>query len=281
MIEKMSISARIENIESQIRQYTEPIRLPAKVRLTFRGKPVCESKGIFADFGMNAVGRFSEAVATVAASLSGPLAWTGPIPNRSTNQLLITNTAVGSFGFELEEYQPIIPILDEPSLVEIAIEQTATLLQGARGTDDDLADALAEMDPRATASVRYFLQTVADAEAAFTLTFNETPIRFSDAGEVLMVLERISQDRIREEQIELEGEFQGVLPKRRTFEFKIRDTAEVIAGKVSKHVQDPDEINRMLHLPVKIQVTLTQVGSGRPRYALLALPVAEAESPQE
>ncbi len=28
----------------------------------------------------------------------------GPIPNRDQNQLLITNTAVGSFGFELEEY---------------------------------------------------------------------------------------------------------------------------------------------------------------------------------
>ncbi len=276
MIERLSLSSRIETLEGLIRSFVEPIRKPAKVRLTFRGRPVCESRGIFADFGMNAVGSFSEAVATMAASLSGPLAYTGPIPNKATNQLLITNTAVGSFGFELEEYQPVAPILDEPSLVETALEQTVTLLKGAHGSDDDLADAIADIDPRATASVRNFLQAVADAGATFTLVVNENPIRFADTGEIVTALERISVDRIREEKTTLEGEFQGVLPKRRTFEFKIRNVEEVIAGKVSSHIQNPDEINKMLHQQLRINVLLTQVGNGRPRYTLIDLPSQES-----
>ena len=54
--------------------------------------------GIFADFGTKIVGALNEAVTSVAASLSGGLAAKGPIPNREKNQLLITSTAVGSFG---------------------------------------------------------------------------------------------------------------------------------------------------------------------------------------
>ena len=42
--------------------------------LTFNGLPVIGSHGIFADFGMKAVSSFTDAVATVAASLSAPLA---------------------------------------------------------------------------------------------------------------------------------------------------------------------------------------------------------------
>jgi hypothetical protein len=39
------------------------------------------------------------------ASLAAPLAAMGRIPNRDQHQLLITSTALGSFGFELDERQ--------------------------------------------------------------------------------------------------------------------------------------------------------------------------------
>ncbi len=41
----------------------------------------------------------------MVAALNGSLSMTGPIPNREQHPLLITGTAIGSFGFELEEYQ--------------------------------------------------------------------------------------------------------------------------------------------------------------------------------
>lgn len=50
----------------------------AHVRLTFKGRPVIGSRGIFAEFGMKAGSTFSDAASTVAASLSTALAPMGP-----------------------------------------------------------------------------------------------------------------------------------------------------------------------------------------------------------
>jgi len=101
---RMSDEARLRKVEAQLAALPADERTPARARLTFDGVPVIRSHGIFADFGMKAVSSFTEAVASVAASLSAPLAAMGPIPNRDQNQLLITSTAVGSFGFELERF---------------------------------------------------------------------------------------------------------------------------------------------------------------------------------
>ena len=80
---------------------------------------------------MKAVNGFTEAVAAVAASLNAPLNAMGPIPNREQNQLLITNTALGSFGFELEEIPAVQGTLDGESTVEQAIEKTQSILLAA------------------------------------------------------------------------------------------------------------------------------------------------------
>lgn len=97
----MSIRSRIEETRSSIAMYGENPYQPARVTLTYRGAPVWGTHGVLAEFGAAATQAFSEAIATIAASLSGVLADKGPIPNRSSNQLLITGTALGSFGFEL------------------------------------------------------------------------------------------------------------------------------------------------------------------------------------
>jgi hypothetical protein len=64
----------------------------------------------------------------------------------------------------------------------------------------------------------------------------------------------------------------GVLPLGRRFEFKLSRTGEVIRGKIAPAIADPDEINQHLHRPYEISVMATQVGNGKPRYVLLALP---------
>lgn len=104
-IDRASLSARLENVEEALAQAKPDEREPARVRLTFKGRPVIGSHGIFAEFGMKAVNGFAESVTAMAASLIAPLAAMGPIPNRGQHQLLITNTALGSFGFELEEHR--------------------------------------------------------------------------------------------------------------------------------------------------------------------------------
>ncbi len=273
VLDRGSLTARLEEVEYQIAQTQIDEREPARARLTFKGRPVIDSHGIFADFGMKAVNSFTEAVAAVAASLTAPLAAMGPIPNREQNQLLITSTALGSFGFELEEYRQGQLTLDDQSIVELALERTQNLLQGSTDPDDELlADSAAELDQRALDKVRAFINTLAEIDATCTLQFRNRAFRFTDSGQVRRSLQRISQDNLHEEEQVLKGEFQGVLPKRQTFEFKLQESDEVIAGKIGPAIATADEFNAHLYRTVSIRLMVTRVGNGRPRYLLLETP---------
>lgn len=275
-----SLTARLEEIELRINEAGLDGREPTRARLTFNGRPVVGSYGIFADFGMKAVSGFTEAVAAVAASLTGSLAAMGPIPNRGQNQLLITNTALGSFGFELEEYRTGQLPLEEQSTLEQAIERTQDLLQGTINPDDELlADSAAELDQRALDKVRAFVNTLAENDAVCALQFRNQIFRFSDVGQVRRSLARISQDNLHEEESLLEGKFLGVMPaKRRGFEFQLRDSEEVIIGKISPIIQNPAELNMHLYKPTSIKVMSTRVGNGKPRFVLLELPQWEQQT---
>lgn len=269
---RMSTEARLRGIESQLAELPVDEREPARARLTFNGAPVIGSHGIFADFGTRAVGSFTEAVASVAASLIAPLASMGPIPNRDQNQLLITNTAVGSFGFELEEFRGNQLPLEEESPIAIALDRTQALLQSTLGNDEDLADIASETDPRALEKIRGFLKVLADSEAICTLQYRGRGVRFTDVGQVRSSLERLGADNLRESMQKLHGTFVGALPKSRTFEFKLSGEERIIRGKVAVTIQNVDEINQHLHQTISIDVMTTQVGNGRPRYLLTQMP---------
>jgi hypothetical protein len=186
----------------------------------------------------------------------------GPIPNRDQHQLLITNTALGSFGFELEEHRAGQLTLGDGSAVSQALERTQSLLRGTQGTDDELADSAAEADRHALDKVRGFLEVLADNEAVCAVEFGGSVVSFSDVGQVRTSIQRLSQENLREEPEELRGELQGMLPKARIFEFKLTDSAQVIRGKVSPSVGDPNALNRDLHRPTVIKVMVTRVGRG-------------------
>lgn len=269
---RMSDEARLRKVEAQLAALPADERIPARARLTFDGVPVIRSHGIFADFGMKAVSSFTEAVASVAASLSAPLAAMGPIPNRDQNQLLITSTAVGSFGFELEEYRAEQLALEEVSPVATALERTQALLQSTLGNDDDLADIASETDPRALDKVRTFLKVLADNSAVCALQYGGSGVRFTDVGQVSRSLARLAADNLHESEEQLRGEFVGVLPNSRSFEFRLASDGQIIRGKVAPCVQNVDAINDHLHSAVLIDVTRTQVGNGRPRYLLTQMP---------
>ena len=273
VIDRGSLRARLDVVNGEIGEHTVDSRLPAKARLTFRGRPVVGSHGIFAEFGMAATKAFTDAVALLAASFEIDLAATGPIPNRSQNQLLITSTAVGSFGFELEEHHEDLLPPEEDSVVAQALTKMQELLRGAAaGSDDELTDAATGQDPRAVAAVRAFLKTLFDSEAVCGVAVGEKIFSFQDVGAVRRSYDRLGQENLHEEPQDLSGEFQGALPKRRNFEFKIEASGEVISGKIGAGVPDPSAINRHLYQPIKIQLVATRIGQGRPRYVLNELP---------
>lgn len=269
---RMSTESRLRTIETQLAEMPVDEREPARARLTFNGAPVIGSHGIFADFGMRAVSSFTDAVASIAASLVAPLASMGPIPNRDQNQLLITNTAVGSFGFELEEFRGAQLPLEDESAMAIALDRTHALLQGTLGSDEDLADVASETDPRALEKIRTFLKVLADSDAVCALQYRGRGVRFTDVGQVRASLARLGADNLRESEQQLHGEFVGVLPKSRTFEFKLTGEEKIIRAKVAPTIQNVDELNQHLHQTVAIHVMTTQVGNGRPRYLLTRMP---------
>jgi hypothetical protein len=273
VLDRASLSARLTNVEAALSEAKPDEREPARVRLTFKGRPVIGSHGIFAEFGMKAVNGFAESVTAMAASLIAPLAAMGPIPNRDQHQLLITNTALGSFGFELEEHRTGQLTLDASTVAQ-ALERTQSLLRGTQGTDDELADSATEADRRALDKVRSFLELLADNEAVCSVHFGESIVSFTDVGQVRTSIARLSQENLREQPEELRGELQGVLPKARVFEFKLAESSQVIRGKISPSVGDPNALNSQLHRPTVINVMVTRVGSGRPRYLLLEAPNA-------
>ena len=153
-----------------------------------------------------------------------------------------------------------------------ALDLTRSLLDSTLGTDDDLAECAGRTDPRAVDALRSFLDVLASNEAICTLECNGKAFRFGSVGQVRQSVQRLGRDNLLEEPMRLAGEFQGVLPDDRTFEFRLAETGKVVRGRIGVAIDDPDVINQHLHQPVTIEVMATRVANGRPRYALNALP---------
>ena len=267
VIERTGLEFRKKEVEEALASQPEPSRNPTRVCLTFRGKPIAGSHGIFADFGAEAVQAFTNTVATMGASQHAPLGSRGAIPNREEYRLLITGTASGSFGFELEEAR--YDLFPESSPVESAIVQTMEILGATVGADEVLANAVSEADPRALEALRGFLETMADQDAVCAVEFNDDVFRFVDVGQVRRSQGRLSPENIHEEVREITGRIIGVLPSRRTFEFLEDETGELISGRIDRAIEDAAEINQVLNRSLKIRVDSKQVGTASPRYVLL------------
>lgn len=273
VIDRSSLQAKLEQVEGLIAAAGE-LREPARALLTFSGRPVVGTHGIYADFAMKAVNGFAEAVAAVAASLTAPLAAMGPIPNREQNQLLITNTALGSFGFELEELPAAQLSISEQSAVEQAIQKTQEILIAAAAADDDaLGESAAEVDQRAIDKIRAFVDALQANDALCALNFRNRVFRFASGAEVARASEQMSAANLTESVEVLEGQFVGALPlKRKSFEFRLHESGEVIVGRFAPTVSEPEEVNRHLHVLCSARFAIKRVGQGRPRYVLVELP---------
>lgn len=269
VIDRGSLQYRLDELEESIAA-AGVIPAPAKAVITFRGKPVIGAHGIFYDFGTKAVSHFADAVAKLAVPADKALGERGVIPGKS--RLLITNAAVGSFGFELEEEPTNGLSGDEPSPTAMAMKQVAEILEGARRSDDELAASIADAQPRAVSSVRDFLTLLANNEAVSSVSVGDRVVRFSHIAEVRQSLERLDVGNVREETRPFQGRFLGFLPHRRTFEFLPDGQEDPIVGKVSQGIEGVESINAHLGQATSVQLKVTRVGEGRPSYALAEVP---------
>ncbi len=270
VIERMSLQSRLESAKKELEAL--PKQANGKARLTFRGKPVYGSHGIAADFGSKAAGAFSEAFAAIAAALNEGLRHMGPIPNRDKNQLLITGTAIGSFGFEFELPAELLLFPEAEKAQEAMAKIEALFRYSAEGSDDQVAEVIEEIHPRAVKKVYEFLDLLVQQEAWCGLEFADRSFHYANYNQIRASCGRLKDENIQERTETYHGEFQGVLPTERTFEFRLSDQTGLIKGKIDNGIDDPDVLNRdWLHKPVTVVLKVMQVGQGRPRFTLMAL----------
>jgi hypothetical protein len=272
LIERMSLESRLASVQKTLAALPQQPFTP-KARLTFRGKPVFGSHGIAADFAGKAAGAFSDAFAAIAAGLSEGLRDMGPIPNRDKNQLLITGTAIGSFGFEFELPAPEPSLFPEAEKARDAMAKIEALLRlAAEGSDDEVAEVIEEVHPRAVKKVYEFLELLVQQQAWCGLAFADRSFRYADYAQIKASCERLRDGNIQEREERYQGEFQGVLPASRIFVFRLSDQDGLLKGKVDKAIDDPDVLNReWLHKPVTVTLNMMRVGQGRPRYTLMKM----------
>jgi hypothetical protein len=273
MLAKLSLDSRKHQVSVSLRDPGRGAFSPAKAIVTYRGAPVLGVHGIVADFGSSATQKFSDAVAAIAASISGILNDFGPIPNRAQNQILITGTALGSFGFEFEEAPSIdaqLP-LEGTTPVSQAFELVAELLEASTKGDEELSEPASRLGTRAIAMVSEYLDKLIANEAYCAISTKEHVFSFSSVDQVRLSRARLSTENITERPIEFSGEFLGAFPAERKFEFKTQDGG-VIHGRISTAIENPAEINTHLNRRFTIQINARTVGRGRPRYTLSAIP---------
>ncbi|PAT35320.1 hypothetical protein [Vandammella animalimorsus] len=271
VIERLGLESRLKSAQVALEKL--PKEIAQRARLTFRGRPVLGSHGIAADFAGKAAGAFADAFAAVAAGLGENLRYMGPIPNRGKNQLLITGTAVGSFGFEFELPPAFPSLFPEMETSQMAMTKIEALFRlSAEGSDDEVAEIIEEVHPRAVKKVHDFIELLVEQEAWCGLEFADQFFLYSGHEQIKKSHERLKSDNIQERTEAYRGEFQGVLPAGRKFEFFLIDQDGLIRGKVDQAIEDPDILNReWLHKPVTAQFKVMQVGQARPRFTLMSL----------
>ncbi|MBF0283985.1 MAG: hypothetical protein HQL51_05955 [Magnetococcales bacterium] len=268
---RMSLQSRLESVNAELGKAPASKRAPFRSRLTFRGTPVLGSHGIHAAFATSAVEKMTDAIAAFVASFAGPLNARGVLPNRDKNQLMIIGTAIGSFGFELEERITNDEMaLDVPSPVQVATEQVCDLMQASVESDDDQLAVLASgTDERAIKELHGFIKVLADNGAVCNLSTGERTFGFQSIEQVRRSFERLNPDNLKETEETFSGQFLGVLPEKREFEFSAFPESLLIRGKVNRVIKDASEINRLLNGRCRITVHATRAGKGRPSYQLL------------
>ena len=280
VINRATLEYRRSQVDEEIRANPAPPRWPAHVHLTFNGKPVVDSQGIYADFASDAVNAFRKAVASLAASQGTVLGERGVLPNQDDYRLLVTGTSHGSFGFELEEAtEPQPSLLGEDSPVQVALSRAKGIFESLVSDEEAIADAIAETDDRALNDVRGFLQLMVDNEAVCSLSHKNRTFRFRDFRQVEQGLSKLGRENIQEGRTELHGRFLGFLPQHRTAEFEV-ESGEILFCRVGQTIRDAQNINTNLGERVKVNTSFRQVGKTRPRYTIVAYELASADEGQ-
>lgn len=222
---------RLAELRQELERIGEAPDLTGSVALFFTGAPVVGSHGIKADFAGKAVEIFQDIVSKrFAANEVGDLGGRGPVPMRSSSDLLLTNVARGSFGVVLEENASNQPLAETE--LKVVLEEVIETIGLAAGEDaEPFEDLLERIDTRYLRSLGEFFKLLDEGDATVRLVEGEQDRQFT-AIEIHRARERTGAAQIEERDNEhLVGRLY-LLPAHRRFELTL-DSGEIIWGPVS------------------------------------------------
>ena len=280
VLSRMSLNDRLQEVETELKNYIGYSPQLIDASLTFGGEPVVGSRGIYADFGSKAISAFSKAVSLVGASRYGPLGPRGPVSHSEDYQLIITGTALGSYGFQVEAASQRPVPEGKATPVEFAITRVKQILEASLATDEELTDTIKEIDKRALMGVHDFLKTVADNKAVCALAFQGDVFRFRDVDQVRRSQNRLSHDNIKEANVTVAVGVLGFFPHSPRVQLEIRggedefwggEFGRIIEARVDPAIAHPPNFNDLVGQEVNVNARTRQVGSGQLSYIITQL----------
>ena len=269
VIDRIGFEDRMARLREELESDPPPSRWPAAARITFNGVPVSGRQGIQPHFGGTAIDVFSKFINSLTETQIDLLEQPDEEPRGEEPYIMITGIARGSFGFEIEESaEHHAAHLEGPSPVSTAIEQAREIMGALAGDQESLAEAIADVNNSTVSDLRAFVKLLADSRAICSLATENNVFRFTDVQQIRRGLNNLRQENVQEGNVEIQGYFQGYLPRVRRAEFVNAETQEVLSARVDRAVPNADNINCLLNEPVAIAARTRRVGSSRLRYVI-------------
>jgi hypothetical protein len=289
VIERIGLESRLAEAREHLSQVLHQPRARS-LPITFRGNPVEGSRSFDAGFASEALKAFVEATDTVAASLStDDLKDRGRLPGAGERSLRIVDTALGSFGFELElpplpevdgrDQQNLFDLLPDKNQADPyadAIATTFSLIEQAASMDEGaITDLLTEIHPRAAGKVRAFAKVLYDHQALFAAEFESKRVSINSREEVQHIIDFLDDANISETLQVLSATVQGILPESRIFEARL-DDGTVVKGKVDRTLPDIMVFKSQVeNTSTLLRFRVVNVRASR-RYVLMGYPEEDA-----
>lgn len=233
---EFQIEKRMSLIEAELKALAFNQDKKASVALFFGGKPVLGSRGISADFAGHMLEYFQDLVSRVFASTElGVLGERGPIPKRSSTNLMVTQLTRGSFGFVLDELSDQAEL--EDTVLKTMVEKVVTIVEKVASSNEiDFEEVAEQLDSRMLISLKDFFVTLDAAEATVRLVDDVADISL-DQPAVHRARLRAEATSIDEADRVIEGTLVGFLPEHRKFEIQVSQSL-TLYGSVSKEAAD-------------------------------------------
>ena len=232
-IGRFSLERRIDSLKESLAELEGTPEIYAEAALMFGGRPVLGCVGIEADFGTNALNDFQSVVDVMGSEHAhSGMGKRGPLKDKRSTQLHVTNTMRGSFGFELREISDGTEDMFQTELSKV-VDKVMDIAVAAAEDEDEFDEAISEIDSRTLKKFGAFFERINKAEATVRMIVGEKEKDFSRA-DIEVATARATATSLEEETQEANVIFGGAFPDSHRFE--IKKDSEIIKGPIDKEI---------------------------------------------